>query len=257
MALFATGPVSALGNDHDDRSPTGAGLSDDTDSRGDAETDAGSQDQNGKHGGRDNGTERDHPAAPTPPRRGKSLNARPERGHVKVRLPGSTRYVSLSDLASIPVGSIVDAHAGAVRLTSARDTAGHTDSATFGGSVFGISQSRRSGAATEIKLRGGNFTRCGASQATTAFASGLPALVTASVSHRTVRKLWSRGHGHFKTRGRNGAATVRGTTWRTVDRCDGTLVVVRHGRVDVRDFARHRTVSVPHGERYLARPAPR
>jgi hypothetical protein len=46
---------------------------------------------------------------------------------------------------------------------------------------------------------------------------------------------------------------VRGTRWLTVDRCDGTLTVVRSGTVAVRDFTRDRTVLVDAGERYLAR----
>jgi hypothetical protein len=45
---------------------------------------------------------------------------------------------------------------------------------------------------------------------------------------------------------------VRGTRWLTVDRCDGTLTVVREGTVAVRDFTLGRTVLVDEGERYLA-----
>jgi hypothetical protein len=38
--------------------------------------------------------------------------------------------------------------------------------------------------------------------------------------------------GHFRTIGRYSAATVRGTVWQTVDRCDGTLTVDTEGVVD-------------------------
>jgi len=61
------------------------------------------------------------------------------------------------------------------------------------------------------------------------------------------------GKGSFRTRGRNAAATVRGTRWGTQDRCDGTLVIVQRGRVSVRDLVRHRTVLVSAGHAYLAR----
>ena len=42
---------------------------------------------------------------------------------------------------------------------------------------------------------------------------------------------------------------MRGTTWLTADRCDGTLTRVVTGSVVVRDFTLHRTVVVHAGER--------
>ena len=51
-----------------------------------------------------------------------------------------------------------------------------------------------------------------------------------------VRKLWGDGRGRFRTRGRYGAATVRGTKWLTQDRCDGTRVRVVRGKVGVQDL---------------------
>jgi hypothetical protein len=39
----------------------------------------------------------------------------------------------------------------------------------------------------------------------------------------------------------------------TIDRCDGTLTIVREGAVVVRDLARRRRVLVTAGHRYLAR----
>ena len=53
---------------------------------------------------------------------------------------------------------------------------------------------------------------------------------------RRVRRLWGDGRGRFRTRGRYGAATVRGTKWLTLDRCDGTKVRVVRGKVAVRDL---------------------
>ena len=71
---------------------------------------------------------------------------------------------------------------------------------------------------------------------------------------RRVRRLWGRDSGgSFRTHGRHSQATVRGTRWVTVDRCDGTLTSVRQGAVSVRDFVRHRTVLVRAGHSYLAR----
>ena len=48
-------------------------------------------------------------------------------------------------------------------------------------------------------------------------------------------------------------ATVRGTSWLTEVRCEGTYVEVREGVVDVRDLIRKRTIQVRAGQSYLAR----
>jgi hypothetical protein len=68
-----------------------------------------------------------------------------------------------------------------------------------------------------------------------------------------VRRLWGSGTGAFRTRGRYAAAVVRGTVWLVQDFCDGTLTRVAQGSVSVRDFVRHRTVTVVAGRRYFAR----
>ena len=59
---------------------------------------------------------------------------------------------------------------------------------------------------------------------------------------RRVRKLWGRDHGgRFRSHGRHSHATVRGTRWLTVDRCDGTLTRVTNGAV-----VRPRLHAAPH-----------
>ena len=60
----------------------------------------------------------------------------------------------------------------------------------------------------------------------------------------------------FRTRGRNSVATVRGTKWLTVDRCDGTLTRVLAGAVVVRDLKRKRNVLVRAKRSYFAPAAP-
>jgi hypothetical protein len=78
-------------------------------------------------------------------------------------------------------------------------------------------------------------------------------LAAARVNTTAVDTLWGKGPGQFRTKGRYAAATVRGTWWLTQDRCDGTLVRVRQGIVEVRDLVRKRTVLVRTGKSYLAR----
>jgi hypothetical protein len=59
-------------------------------------------------------------------------------------------------------------------------------------------------------------------------------------------------HGNFQTRGRYSAATVRGTSWETTDRCDGTLTAVRRGTVEVLDFATRKMIVLHAQQSYLA-----
>ena len=69
-----------------------------------------------------------------------------------------------------------------------------------------------------------------------------------------MRRLWGRDSGgRFRTHGRHSQATVRGTRWVTVDRCDGTLTRVTEGSVVVRDFVRDRRAIVRAGDSYLAK----
>ena len=102
----------------------------------------------------------------------------------------------------------------------------------------------------DVYLRGGRFKCC--ARAGTRRARG--GSVASASRARRVRKLWGRDSGgRFRTHGRHSQATVRGTRWLTVDRCDGTLTRVTQGAVAVRDFRRHRTVLVRAGHTYLAR----
>jgi hypothetical protein len=169
-----------------------------------------------------------------------------------VKLPGSDEYVSLDDAASIPMGTVVNATKGKVTLTSAKDSKGTTQRATFHGGIFQVRQKRAKKPVTELVMKGGDFSSCWRPGGSGGSRS---AQVSASRKKRSkkIRRLWGSGHGRFKTRGRHGAATVRGTIWLTEDSCAGTRVTVRRGLVAVSDFARHRTVMVPKHHSYLAR----
>jgi hypothetical protein len=154
-------------------------------------------------------------------------------------------FVPLSQVREIPVGSFLDTRRGVVRLTSARNVAGRTQSGNFGRGLFQVLQSRRRSARglTDLVLKGSSFRSCrrgGRGKA-------------GSAQSRIIRRLRSNARGRFRTRGRHSAATVRGTVWETTDRCDGTLTRVTRGRVAVRDFRRRRTVVVRAGKSYLAR----
>jgi len=185
-----------------------------------------------------------------PPETKPVLGATVTLGEVKgtplVRLPGTDRFVPLTEDSTVPVGAIVDATKGTVELTSVRDASGKMQTGTFWGGVFQVRQSRRD-TVTELALTGGDFSDCRA--------SGRRGKVVAAGAKRK-RRLWGRDRGgRFRTRGRHGSATVRGTRWLTEDRCDGTLFKVTEGAIDVRDDRKRRTVRLKRGQSYVAAPS--
>ena len=202
--------------------------------------------------------------APAEPVLGKAVNVAPVKGRVLVSVPAGAahasatvpglkgrRFVPLSEARQIPVGSILDARKGTVRLTSASTASGTSQSAEFSSGVFEVRQSRRPSARglTELRLKGSSFRACGGRSARRSASD----VHTSRSSRRRIRRLRGHGSGRFRTRGRYSAATVRGTDWTVVDRCDGTLTTVRQGTVAVRDFRRRKTVRVRAGKSYLAR----
>lgn len=180
---------------------------------------------------------------PPPPTPAQNVNATPVRGTVLVREPGSNRFVELSATDQLPVGTQVDTTNGSIRLTAAR-AGGATDTSEFFDGVFTIEQANPS-ALTELQLNGGDFSCLEGTFS-----------VQAKIK-RPVRRLWGSGKGKYRTRGRYSAATVRGTRWKTEDRCDGTLTEVEEGVVAVRDFVRNVDVTVRAGQSYLAEPLDR
>jgi hypothetical protein len=157
-------------------------------------------------------------------------------------------FIPLEQATEIPVGSFLNTRRGTVRLTAAVNAAGKTQSGNFSRGLFQVVQSsrRRARGLTELRLKGSSFVRCGVPPIGRSASA-------AQLSRRTIRRLRSNARGRFRTRGRNSSATVRGTVWETIDRCDGTLTKVRRGRVAVRDFRRKKTVIVRAGRSYLAR----
>ena len=183
---------------------------------------------------------------PRLPRFGRRFVLRPLRGsRLGFGIPGMRRSVPLQDSLLLPFLSKVNPRGGTVRLLSARRRGSRRpQTGTFQGSSFLVKQARRSNGLTVLTLRGGDFGVCaGVARNGEASAAG----------SRRVRRLFGRGRGRFRTRGRNSAATVRGTVWTMEDRCDGTLTRVRSGTVRVRDFGLRRTVIVRAGESYLAK----
>ena len=171
---------------------------------------------------------------------GRTLNVAPAAGTVLVTRPGG-RPQRLGDDATIPVGALIDARQGAITLTAAADDRGNVQTATFEAGSFRIRQVRGTRPVTELVLAGGNFASCPRS-------SGAKA--RSAAGKKPGRKLWGRGKGRFRTRGKNSSATVRGTWWLVEDSCSGTQTKVREGSVWVRDNKRRMKVVIKRGQTY-------
>jgi hypothetical protein len=171
-----------------------------------------------------------------PPVAGESVNAVPRRGRVRVRLPGTARFVRLEEAEQLPVGTTFDTRDGRVTLFAAGD-----QSATFYAGIFRLTQNRAAKPRTTLTL-------------TERLACGRAGGARIAARGKKKRRLWGDGSGKFRTKGKHSAATVVGTKWLVQDRCTSTMTRVVRGRVSVRDFAKKKTVIVRAGKKYTARP---
>jgi hypothetical protein len=195
-----------------------------------------------------------------PPQRSSSAVVKKSGGKVRIKRPGGKGFMKLDASASIPFGTVIDARRGRVHVETAIDDAGTTQTASFKGGMFEVRQPQSASGTVDVMLRGGAFARrCRARRArASASAETHDPLVAASRlptdRRRVVRRLWgSDRHGRFRMHGRNSVATVRGTRWEMVDRCDGTLTRVFEGAVDVRDRRTGQVVRVRPGRPHFNR----
>jgi Tol biopolymer transport system component len=181
---------------------------------------------------------------PPAPQAGRTGTASTVSGTVLYKLRGA--FVPLTGDQTIPVGSIIDARNGTVKLVVAVGH-GKTNTGTFGGGIFKFTQTRekvrhKRVLTTHLALLGGSFATC-----------RLRSVSGESARKRYVRYLDAKAHGRFRVIGQYSSGIERGTSWKTSDRCDGTLTAVKQGAVAVTDFRRHRTIVVRAGHSYLAR----
>jgi hypothetical protein len=168
------------------------------------------------------------------PEAGEEVNALPVSGTVRVREPGSNRFVELQEGQQIPVGSVIDVTDGRVTIVAAGG-----QSADFYGGIFRLGQGKGAKPLTTLTLvEALSCPRAGKAVA---------------AAKKKKRRLWGDGSGRFRTKGKHSAATVVGTRWLVEDKCTSTTTRVARGRVSVRDFVKKKTVIVKAGTKYVAR----
>jgi hypothetical protein len=164
-------------------------------------------------------------------------------GTVLINVNG--RFVPLTNFRQVRLGTELDTTRGRVRLTSHDGSTGLFYQGRF--KILSTIQTvaGRRKPYTQLLLTGDIRGICTA-RTTSGVAAQRP-------PHKVIRRTWGNARGSFQTKGRYAAATVRGTLWQTVDYCDGTLVVVRRGRVDVFDLIRRVHHLVPAGRSFFVR----
>jgi hypothetical protein len=177
-----------------------------------------------------------------PPVAGKSINVFPDSGVVKIKPRGKKSFHVLKAGEHIPTGSVIDTRKGRIQIVAAANKSGKTSSADFYDGLFKATQTKGKKPTTVLTLNE-KLTGCKA--------TGKAAIAKKKKVKK--RRLWGDGKGRFQTKGKRSAATVVGTKWLVEDRCTSTLTRVARGKVKVRDFVKHKTVTVKKGHRYIAR----
>jgi hypothetical protein len=187
-------------------------------------------------------------SGPPKPVAGQSFNVEPVDGTIELQCPGEDGYSRLTSFKQVPMGCLVNTRHGTIALTSSKGSSGDLQDADFWGGVFVVTQNEGDNQTVELKLAGKRMCE----------KRGDPrkAVARSSRAKRGGRRAWGSGKGNYETSGSYGSATVRGTTWLVVDRCDAsTLFKVAEGTVWVRDFVKDKQVVLEAGEQYIAKAA--
>ena len=158
---------------------------------------------------------------------------------MKVGGTGERKFVVIHSAEHLKIGSTIDASGGNLHLITEKSKGGPLQVADFHSGIFKVTQPGGGKPITVLGLV--SDLACGATG-------------SASTSRAKGNGLWGSGHGHYRTVGNHGSATVRGTIWFVADLCEGTLFKVSRGVVVVRDFAQDTTVTLRKGSQYLAAP---
>lgn len=163
-----------------------------------------------------------------PPVVRKSANLSLDTGDVFIRLPGTDQWIPLKEDTLIPMGTVIDARDGKAHLTFAKPD-GTTYDGVFWGGVFQVTQGGGGNPIATMKLRDD--------------IAGLPSAAAASANpfeaiaarNRGKKKngLWGNAKGRFRTSGRGGSATVRGTRWYVANYTYGTYFKTSRGVVTI------------------------
>ncbi len=183
---------------------------------------------------------------PPKPVAGQTLNLEAVEGNVQLQCPGEDSYSRLVGFRQVPVGCLINTRHGVVDLTASKGSSGELQGADFWGGVFIATQDEGDSEEVELKLAGRRMCE--------RRSSAKKPVATSSRRGGGGRRVWGSGKGNYSTSGNYGSATVRGTTWLVVDRCDAsTLIKVAEGTVSIRDFVKDKSLTLKAGQQYIAK----
>jgi hypothetical protein len=188
-------------------------------------------------------------------------------GEVFIQLPGGARagraraaqaplpgFQPLKGIATVPIGSIVDARRGTLALSAAADyrkgVKRRLQRARLAAALFKIRQAPAKGRKPKARAAMDLLMRTPPGLAKACKSTSSP---TAGPVKGVVRTLTGSGSGDFRTFGGASTTTVTNGNWIVNDRCNGTETQVGRGTAKVFDKGRHRTLKVRAGQRYLAK----
>jgi Ca2+-binding RTX toxin-like protein len=160
---------------------------------------------------------------------------RPLRGPLRLRLSRRQRSVPLEYTAQVPLPAAIDTRKGAVYVIVASGGRRSRSARLSGGRLL-IRQRNPRRPVAGVRVLGRERASC-----------------RRSASRGVLGRVIVSSRGGFRTRGRAAFAVGRNATWLTEERCTGTLVRARRGRVMVIDLGARRRVAVRAGRSYLAR----
>ena len=178
------------------------------------------------------------------PTLGVTGNLLPVSGRVRIKTPGAPQFVLVGTSIQVPFGTIVDATAGKVSITTA-SAGGGTQTQSFYDGEFKLTQARNG--TVLATLLGGDFAGCHRSRHRAHKSAAFAA------KSKPARKLWAEGHGKYSTKGNYATGAALGTRWVIEDLCQGTLIRVVLHRVFVTNLVTHRHLTVYAGHSYLAK----
>jgi hypothetical protein len=142
-------------------------------------------------------------------------------------------FVALDERQILPVGAIVDATKGALRLTVS-GARGRSESIDLSGGMFVFRQTAKGRTTFQLTTVEANPCATGDRK-------------------RVLQRLTASGAGTFSIRTRFAESSAGRARWTVEDRCDGTRTKVTRGVVTVRDLAAKRTRRVRPGHTHIAR----
>jgi Putative Ig domain len=188
-----------------------------------------------------------------PPEAGRTFNVEPVGGRVRTKCVGERSFKRLKHPRQVTLNCRIDTENGTVSVTASKGSSGQTQSAHFWGGIFSVFQKAGDNRQAVLRLTGKR--RC-ERRLRRAHRPGRRAEPSRAFRRRRKggRRLWGSGKGKYRTVGKHGAATVRGTIWLVADRCNGSTVFkVRRGTVWVTDFIKHAKVVLKAGQSYIAK----